>query len=61
MQIISRKSVQAGRGRRDEMEIIFPNGREAICYRYASARWWSVDGFDASTELKKLLDKAWAA
>lgn len=61
MQIISRKSVQAGRGRRDEMDIVFQNGREASCYRYSGARWWMVDGYDASLELKKLLDKAWAA
>jgi hypothetical protein len=59
MQIISRKSVQAGKGRRDELEIVFPNGREASAYRYSGARWWVVDGIDASVQLKKNLDTAW--
>ena len=59
MLIISRKSVPVGRGRRDEMDVVFPNGREAHCYRYSGARWWSVDGYDASVQLKKALDAAW--
>ena len=59
MQITSRKSVPAGRGRRDEMEVVFSNGRQAQAYRYSGARWWSVDGYDASVQLKKALDAAW--